>query len=87
MVIGVQAFDELAVRGGGKSVFPLDTLFDGITKTPAAPEYWWAYALLLSSMIPSIINLAIGGMALSRGVPGLVVTLEMDSRGQIRAGI
>ncbi len=71
MVIGVQAFDELAVHGGGKPVLPLDTLFDGIAKNPAAPEYWWAYALLLSSMIPSLINLTIGGMAFTRGIPWL----------------
>jgi hypothetical protein len=71
MVLGVQAYDELAVHGGGKPVLPLDALFDGIARNPAAPEYWWAYALLLSSMIPSLINLAIGGMALSRGIPGL----------------
>jgi hypothetical protein len=44
---------------------------DDIAKHPAAPEYWWAYALLLSSMIPSLINLAIGGMALTRGISGL----------------
>jgi hypothetical protein len=48
-----------------------NTLFDGIANNPAASEYWWAYALLLSSMIPSLINLAIGGMALTRGVPGV----------------
>jgi hypothetical protein len=36
-----------------------------------APEYWWVYALLLSSMIPSFINLVIGGLALTRGIPGL----------------
>jgi hypothetical protein len=36
MVIGVQAFDELAVHGGGKPVLPLDTLFDGIANNPAA---------------------------------------------------
>jgi hypothetical protein len=71
LVIGVQAFDELAVHGGGNPVLPLDTLFDGIAKNPAAPEYWWAYALLLSSMIPSIINLAIGGAALMRGIPSV----------------
>jgi hypothetical protein len=65
MVLGVQAFEELAVHGGGAAVLPLDTLFDGIAKNPAAPEYWWVYALLLSSMIPSI-NLAIGGMAFTR---------------------
>ena len=71
MVIGMQAFDELAVHGGGKAVLPLDTLFDGIAQNPAAPGYWWVYALLLSSMIPSLINLAIGGMALTRGIPWL----------------
>ncbi|HEY8008581.1 MAG TPA: hypothetical protein VIE66_17710 [Methylocella sp.] len=71
MVIGVQAFDELAVHGGGKSVLPLGSLFDGIAKNPEAPEYWWAYALLLSSMIPSLINLMIGGMAFTRGIPWL----------------
>jgi hypothetical protein len=71
MVLGAQAFDELAVRGGGKPVLPLDDLFDGIAKNPAAPEYWWAYALLLSSMIPSLINLMISGMALTRGIPWL----------------
>ncbi|WGJ15773.1 hypothetical protein QEV83_05805 [Methylocapsa sp. D3K7] len=71
MVIGVQAFDELAAHGGGKPVLPLDALFDGIAEKPAAPEYWWAYALLLSSMIPSLVNLTIGGMAFTRGIPSL----------------
>ncbi|MGH6839792.1 MAG: hypothetical protein ACREDT_13540 [Methylocella sp.] len=73
MVIGVQAFDELAVHGGGKKamLLPLDKLFDGIAKNPTAPEYWWAYALLLSTMIPSLVNLAIGGMAVTRGIPGV----------------
>jgi hypothetical protein len=73
MVVGVQAFDELAVHGGGEqaAVLPLDKLFDGIAKNPAAPEYWWAYALLLSSMIPSLINLMISGMAFTRGIPWL----------------
>jgi hypothetical protein len=73
MVIGVQAFDELAVHSGGEkaAVLPLPALFDGIAKNPGAPEYWWAYALLLSTMIPSLINLAIGGMAFTRGIPGV----------------
>ncbi len=73
MVLGVQAFDELAVHGGGTkaAVLPLDQLFDGISKHPEEPEYWWVYALLLSTMIPSLVNLAIGGMALTRGIPGV----------------
>lgn len=71
MVLGVQLFDALAVAGGGqdKAVLPLTTLFDGIQAHPTAPEYWWVYALLLSTMIPSILNLAIGGASLARGLP------------------
>jgi hypothetical protein len=84
MVIGVQAFDDLAVHGGGTAVLPLISgtiasgfapgripLLDGIAAHPEAPEYWWVYALLLSTMIPSLINLAVGGTALVRAVPGL----------------
>jgi hypothetical protein len=46
-------------------------LLDGIAARPEAPEYWWVYALLLSTMIPSLINLVIGGTALMRAVPGV----------------
>jgi hypothetical protein len=67
----MQAFDALAVHGGGKPVLPLDPLFNGITAHPTAPEYWWLYALLLSSIIPSQVNLVIGGTSLLRGVPGV----------------
>jgi hypothetical protein len=71
MVIGVQTFDALGVQGGGKAVLPLGALFDDISAHPEAPEYWWVYALLLSTMIPSLVNLVIGGTALMRAVPGL----------------
>jgi hypothetical protein len=69
--VGVQVFDEMVTHGGGAPILTLGPLFDGITKNPGAPEYWWAYALLLSTMIPSLINLAIGGMAFTRGIPGV----------------
>ena len=72
MVVGVQAFDGLAMLGGGKpSILPLEPFFEGVAAHPTAPEYWWLYALLLSTMIPSLVNLAIGGASLIRGVPGL----------------
>jgi hypothetical protein len=72
-VVGVQAFDHLAANGGGEDarILPLPKLFGGIASHPNAPEYWWLYALLLSSMIPSFINLMIGGASFLRGVPGL----------------
>jgi hypothetical protein len=71
MVVGVQGFDALAVHGGGKAVLPLDPLFTDMAKDPTAPAYWWLYALLLSTIIPSIVNLVIGGTSLVRGLPGL----------------
>jgi hypothetical protein len=71
MVLGVHAFEDLAKHGGGKQILPLDQLFNGIERNPTATEYWWVYALLLSSMIPSLINLMIGGVSLARDVPGL----------------
>jgi hypothetical protein len=59
--------------------------FDGIAAHPSAPEYWWLYALLLSTMIPSLVNLVIGGTSLVRGVPGLPSLLLrfMPERGSV----
>jgi hypothetical protein len=71
MLVGVQTFDALAVHGGGSAVLPLVALLNGIAGNPTAPEYWWLYALLLSTMIPSLVNLVIGGTSLVRGVPGV----------------
>jgi hypothetical protein len=71
MILGVQAFDDLAVLGGGTALLPLDALLDGIGRDPVASKYWWIYTLLLSAMVPSLANLVIGGMALTRGIPGL----------------
>src|SRR5262249_10493880 len=75
MVVSVQTFDHLAEYGGGEPILSLSELFDGIEAGPSAPEYWWIYALLLSTMIPSLINLMIGGTSLLRGVPGLPTLL------------
>ena len=73
MVLGVQAFDSLGLLGGGAAVLPLDKLFAGIgnRETALEPEFWWVYALLLTTLIPSLINLGIGGASLMRGLPGL----------------
>ena len=71
MVIGVQAFDDLAARGGGTPVLPLELLFDGIADHPGSPEFWWVYVLLLSTRFRILINLMLGGTAIMRSVPGL----------------
>lgn len=76
-VLGVQAFDGLAAHAGGSDarILPLRQLFDGMTTTPTAPEYWWVYFMLFSTMIPSLLNLMIGGASLLRGVPWLTRAL------------
>ena len=76
-VFGVQTFDDLAAHAGGNNarILPLTQLFNGIATTPSAPEYWWVYAMLLSTMIPSLLNLMIGGASLLRGVPWLTTAL------------
>ncbi|MGB7046229.1 MAG: hypothetical protein WBD65_15420, partial [Methylocella sp.] len=71
MVVAVQAFDELVTRGGGAPILPIGPLFDGISKNPGAPEYWWVYALLLATMVPSLVSLMLGGASLIAGAPGL----------------
>jgi hypothetical protein len=71
MVIAAQAFDELVRHGGGSPILPLDPLFEGISKNPGAPGYWWIYALLVATMIPSLLSLMIGGASLISGMPGL----------------
>jgi hypothetical protein len=84
-VIGVQAFDAMAAHAGGPGarILPLDRLFDGIEANPGAAEYWWVYALLLSTMIPSLVNMMIGGASLLRGVPWITTLLlrNMPERG------
>jgi hypothetical protein len=71
MVVVIQAFNMVAVLGGAPPTLPLEPLFAGIARNPSAPEYWWIYALLLSTMIPSVVNLVIGGTSLTRGIPWL----------------
>jgi hypothetical protein len=75
MVIGVQAFDLAATLGGAQPTLPLGPLFDGIANYPGDPVNWWVYALLLSTLIPSLINLLIGSVSLTRGVPGVSTLL------------
>jgi len=72
MVAGVQLFDDLAVYGGGERLLPpMGEFLDAVKANPGKPEYWWVYATLFSTMLPSLINLFIAGVSLARGVPGV----------------
>jgi len=76
-VLSVQMFDDLAASSGGDKarILPLTDLFNGIQANPAAPEFWWIYAMLLSTMIPSLVNLTIAGGSLLRGIPWITTLL------------
>jgi hypothetical protein len=76
-VLSIQLFDGLAAHsaGEGARILPLGQLLDGIEAHPAAPELWWVYAMLLSTMIPSLVNLTISGASLVRGIPWITKVL------------
>jgi hypothetical protein len=73
MVVAIQALNLMAVMGGGQAILPvvplLDAVYDSLKQNSFEPEYWWAYTLLVSAMIPSLVNLTIGGFSLLRGIP------------------
>jgi hypothetical protein len=75
IVVGVQTLDLMAVKGGGAPILAvaplLDAVIDGLRTNAFKAEYWWIYTLMLSAMIPSLLNLAIGGFSLVRGIPVL----------------
>jgi hypothetical protein len=83
VVGGVQLFDDVAVYGGGDRLLPPIRVFlDAIKAHPGKPEFWWVYATLFSTMLPSLINLFIAGVSLARGVPGVSTWLL----GKVREG-
>jgi hypothetical protein len=88
MVFAVQTFDDLAVWTGRKPTLPLDALFRGLHEHPGEPEYFWVYATLFSTMIPSLINLFIASRSLLQGMPWLRRTLfaHMPERGAVAKG-
>ncbi len=69
----VQLFGHFTLIGGGALVLDvarlLEALADPARRTEA--EYWWLYAMLFATLIPSIVNVALGALSLMRGVPGL----------------
>ena len=71
MVLGIQAFDAMAIRGGGQAVLPLHTLLADLQARPAEPEFWWIYALLLSTLLPSAANAVVGCTSWLRSWPWL----------------
>jgi hypothetical protein len=74
MVGATDLFNNLAELGGGEKARilpPTQFYLATLAKTPHATEFWWLYATLYSTMLPSIINLFIAGFSFLRGLPPL----------------
>jgi hypothetical protein len=59
-VIAVQTFDLLAVQAGAAPTLPIVPLLDALSVAPEATQHWWLHATLLSTLIPSLVNLVVG---------------------------
>lgn len=74
MVGATDLFDHLAELGGGdkaRVLPPMRVFLDDLRAAPQKPEYWWVYATLFSTMLPSVINLFFAGFSFLRGLPKL----------------
>jgi len=69
----VQLFEHVTVLGGGQPILVADRVLAALADPSrrSAPEYWWLYAMLFSTLIPSIANAMLGTLSLFRGLPGL----------------
>src|SRR5262249_7745614 len=74
-LIGTQTFNYLAMKAGGRPVVEIKSMLDGIAAKPTAPEYWWVYGLLLTTLVPSVLNLIVGGASLMCGAPWIPLFL------------
>jgi hypothetical protein len=59
-VIAVQTFDLVAVQAGANPTLPVVPLLDALSVQPEATQHWWLHAMLLSTLVPSLVNLVVG---------------------------
>ncbi len=69
LILAIQTFGLMEKIGGGKATIVLGPLIEAFSQNPLSVEYWWIYALLISTMLPSIINLVVASASLLAGVP------------------
>ena len=67
-LLAVQAFEILCLHYGGPiaDIMPVHPTLTALRDRPFAPENWWIYAMLFSTMIPSFVNMAVAGFSLLR---------------------
>jgi hypothetical protein len=68
MLLAIQSFEYVS----GAPILNVERILDHLADAGqrTAPEYWWIYATLFSTLIPSIINVSIGALSVVRGLTG-----------------
>ena len=89
---GMPTFDTMAVRGGALPdwpALPLKPLSEGLATRPTVPELRCLHALPLFLLLPSVVNLAVGGGSLLHGWPPLNAWLlrQLPERPGAAAGL
>jgi hypothetical protein len=73
VLLSVQMFGHFAMLGGGRPVLDVSQVLGALAdpQRRSAPEFWWLYVMLFSTLIPSVVNVAVGALSILRGFPGL----------------
>lgn len=51
------AFSKLHALGGGANLMDVQSYISGMREDPSGTQWWWIYAMLLSTLVPTIFNL------------------------------
>jgi hypothetical protein len=64
-------FVQLMNAAAGFVIVDVDALLTTLRTDPGSPTVWWIYVTIFTTMVPSLVNLFLGGLAIVRGLPGL----------------
>jgi hypothetical protein len=70
MILVIQTFNARLITEGGAAIYDPGAVLRALAD-PAQrwkPQYWWIYATLFSTFIPSFLNLLVGSVAIVRGI-------------------
>ena len=57
----------------GQTIVDVDGLLNTLRTDPANPTVWWVYVTIFTTMVPSLVNLFLGGLAIVRGLPSVTL--------------
>ena len=67
----IQILNQALLMAGGPPAFEFTPLMQALRDDPVSPALWWLYITIFTTFLPSLFNLALGGAALTRGIPNI----------------